>query len=363
MTPHPPDSIVFGATGFLGRSIVAELLRQGRRVTAAVRGPGDRLTSWLAGQEVSTAGMTVVTCDVTVPGLGLTGLTDLAGVRDVYNAAARFAFGLDVAEARLANVTGAVNVTEWAAARTGLRRLVHVSGYRVSGAEPDYRRLGPYEASKAEGDAAVRRRARELDVPLTIVNPATVIGPGQFIGLASLVHDLWRGRLPVLPGGPGVFVPVVDIGYLASFMAAVPEHEETAGRAYWVLDDDTPELPELVALLASHLGVRAPRRSIPVWLLRRLPRALTGADPETLSFLSGDRYDTAPARAFAGRAGLRMPPVEQALRRWADDLVTARFGAGPPMSPEIPGDDSPASPGSPGNGSPDPAGRTRRPTS
>ncbi|MEU9830973.1 NAD-dependent epimerase/dehydratase family protein [Streptosporangium sp. NPDC048047] len=326
MTSHPPDSVVFGAAGFIGRSLVAELLRQGRRVAAAVRGPGDRLTSRLAGQGVDTAGLTVVTCDITAPGLGITGLS---GVRDVYNTAARFAFGLDAAEARLANVTGAVNVTEWAAARTGLRRLVHVSGYRVSGVEPDYRRLGAYEASKAEGDAAVRRRARELDVPLTIVNPATVIGPGQFIGLASLVHDLWRGRLPLLPGGSGVFVPVVDAGHLARFMAAVPEHEETAGRAYWVLDDDTPELPELVALLASHLGVRAPRRSIPVWLLRRLPRALTGADPETLSFLSGDRYDTAPARAFAERAGLRMPPVEQALRRWADDLVAARFGAGP----------------------------------
>ncbi|MFB4268724.1 alpha/beta fold hydrolase [Nonomuraea sp. GTA35] len=62
-------------------------------------------------------------------------------------------------------------------------------------------------------------------------------------------------------------------------------------------------------------------------MLRILPRALTGADPETLSFLSTDRYDTASARAFAERAGLRMPPVEAALRAWADDLVAARFGA------------------------------------
>ncbi|MBG0830583.1 alpha/beta fold hydrolase [Planomonospora sp. ID67723] len=321
-----PDSIVFGAAGFVGRSLVAELLRRGRRVAAAVRGPEERLTSWLAGQEVDAAGLTVVASDVTVPGLGLAGLD---GVRDVYNAAARFAFGLSVEEARLANVTGAVNVADWAAARPGLRRLVHVSGYRVSDAEPDYGALGAYEASKAEGDAAVRRRARELGVPLTVVNPATVIGPGQFIGLASLVHDLWHGRLPVLPGGSGVFLPVVDIDYFARFMAAVPEHEETAGRAYWVLDDATPELPELVALLAGHLGVRAPRRSIPVGLVRRLPRALTGADPETLSFMSADRYDTAPALAFARRAGLHMPPVGEALRRWADELVAARFGAAP----------------------------------
>ncbi|GAT69639.1 NAD dependent epimerase/dehydratase [Planomonospora sphaerica] len=324
-----PDSLVLGATGFVGRSLVAELLRQGRTVAAAVRGSGDRLTAWLAGQGVESSRLTAVTCDVTVPGLGLRENAGLEAVRDVYNAAGRFAFGLTVQEARSVNVTGALNVADWAATRPGLRRLVHVSGYRVSGGSPDHRREGPYEASKKEGDAAVRARAAELGLPLTVVNPATVIGPGQFIGLASLVRDLRHRRLPILPGGPGVFVPVVDIDYLVRFMAALPEHPETAGRSYWVLDDETPELPELVALLAAHLGVPAPRWSVPVGLVRRLPRALTGVDPETLSFLSKDRYDTAPALAFAERIGLRMPPVGQALRRWADDLVAARFGEGP----------------------------------
>ncbi|MFC4058368.1 alpha/beta fold hydrolase, partial [Planomonospora corallina] len=333
------DSIVLGAAGFVGRALVAELLRRGRRVAAAVRGLGDGLTSWLAGQEVDTAGLTVVTGDVTAPGLGLAEIGGLAEVRDVYNTAARFAFGLTVEEARSVNVTGALNVADWAATRPGLRRLVHVSGYRVGGGRPDYRREGAYEASKKEGDAAVRARAAELGVPLTVVNPATVIGPGQFIGLAALVRDLWRGRLPALPGGQGVFVPVVDGDYLARFMAALPEHAETAGGSYWVLDDATPELPELVALLADHLGVPAPRLSLPVGLVRRLPRALTGADPETLTFLSAERYDTAPAREFAGRAGLRMPPVDRALRQWADDLVAARFGDGPaPGRSTAPGD-------------------------
>ncbi|MFF5208163.1 alpha/beta fold hydrolase [Streptosporangium sp. NPDC000396] len=325
-----PDSIVFGAAGFIGRSLVAELLRQGRRVAAAVRGPGDRLTSWLAGQQVDTAGLTVVTADITVPGLGLEGLD---GVRDVYNAAARFAFGLGVEEARRVNVTGALNVADWAATRPGLRRLVHISGYRVSGGSADYRH-GAYEASKREADAAVRARARELGVPLTIANPSTVIGPDQFIGLASLVRDLWQGRLPALPGGPDVFLPVVDGDYFARFMAALPEHEETEGKAYWVLDDETPNLPDLVGLLAGHMGVPAPRWTIPVPVVRRLPRAITGADAETLSFMSGDRYDTAPALAFAERAGLSMPPVGETLRRWADGLVGARFGEGvPPRGP------------------------------
>ncbi|MBT2451920.1 alpha/beta fold hydrolase [Streptomyces sp. ISL-43] len=317
------DSIVFGATGFIGRSLVAELLTRGQRVAAAVR--NDTLTPWLTSQGVDTGGLEIVAADITRP------LSGLPEVRDVYNTAARFAFGLGVQEARATNVTGAINVLEWAAALPGLRRLVHISGYRVSGSEghPDYAGLGAYEASKSEGDLAVRARARELEVPLTIANPSTVIGPGQYIGLAALVGDLWNGRLPALPGGPDTFLPITSIDYFVRFLAEIPA--SPAGEHYWVLDDTTPLLPELIGTIADHTGVRAPRRTVPVGLLRRLPRRLTGADPETLAFLSADRYPTASARAFAARAGLEMPPAADALRGWADDLVAARFGAASPL--------------------------------
>lgn len=322
------DSIVFGAGGFIGRSLVAELLRGRHQVAAAVRDSGDGLTAWLDGEGVDRAGLTVVQADITVPGLGLP-CQGLSGVRDVYNTAARFAFGIDVEQARAVNVKGAVHVVEWAARQPELRRVVHISGYRMAAADgrpPDYRRQGAYEASKQEADAAVRTRCQELGVPLSIANPSTVIGPGQYIGLASVVSDLWRGRLRALPGGPEILLPVVALDYFVRFLAALPERGESAGRAYWVLDEATPNLPELVGLLAEHMGVRAPRRSVPVSLLRRLPRAITRADPETVSFLSTDRYDTASTRALAESNGLSTPPVDTALRQWADDLVATRFG-------------------------------------
>lgn len=316
------DAIVFGATGFIGRSLVAELLGRGQRVAAVTR--NDTLTPWLTARGVDLAGLTVVAADITQP------LAGLPQARDVYNTAGRYAFGLGEREARATNVIGAINVLEWAATLPELRRLVHVSGYRVSAAsgEPDYARLGAYEASKFEGDLAVRRLARERGVPLTIANPSTVIGPGQHIGLASMVRDLWEGRLPAVPGGPEVFVPIVTIDYFARFLAAIPE--APAGEHYWVLDDATPPLPALIRTVADQLGVRAPRRSIPVGLLRRLPHRLTGADPETLSFLSTDRYPTESAQSFAATAGLAMPDADEALRTWADDLIAERFGAASP---------------------------------
>ncbi|MFI6514695.1 alpha/beta fold hydrolase [Spirillospora sp. NPDC050679] len=319
-----PDSAVFGAAGFLGRALVAELLRRGHAVAAAVHGPSGPLRAWLEAQGADARALTVVTADVTRPGLGLDAMP---GVRDVYNCAARYAFGLDPVEARAVNVTGALNVLEWTAELPAARRLVHLSGYRVAGTDGPDARLGAYESSKREGDAAVRRRAAALGVPTTIANPASVIGPGQYIGLSSMVGELWRGRLPAVPGGPRTFVPVVELGHLARFLAELPAAPETAGRDYWVLDDATPELPRMLGLLAGHLGVRAPRGHVPVPLVRALPRFLTHADPETLPFLSEDRYPTGPADDFARARGLNAPPVEQALRDWADHLVASRFGA------------------------------------
>ena len=343
------DALVVGATGFIGRWLVAELLGRGRTVVAAVRGGaarGGELRGWLREHGVDDRGLVVVGADISRPDLGL--VDDDHGrseaVRDVFNAAALFRFGLGREEARRANVDGAVNVVRWAAALPRLRRLVHVSGYRVASdgrlAHPVpakeldalYRRLGAYEASKLEGDAAVRAVAEEEGVALTAVHPATVIGhsvtgeAGQYIGLAGMVRDLWAGRLPALAGSRRTFVPVVAVDHLARFMAAVPEHDEGPYRAHRVLDDATPHLPELVGLLARHLEVRPPRVTLPVGLVRRLPRAVTGVEPETLSFLSEERYDTTSADALAEKAGLSHPPVEDALRRWADRLVADRFG-------------------------------------
>ncbi|MEV2278277.1 alpha/beta fold hydrolase [Nocardiopsis sp. NPDC049922] len=339
-----PGTLVLGATGLIGRHLVAELLRSGRSVAAATRG-GPReeaLLSWLRDRGLPADRVTTVRVDATRPGLGLAPDDEriLESVRDVHNCAAVYRFGMGREEARTANVDSALHVLAWAALLPGLRRLVHVTGYRAGAPNPTdadllYRELGAYEASKIEADAAVRNLAEHEGLPLTIVNPATVIGDsvtgesGQYIGLAETIRDLWSGRLPLAPGGPATFVPVVTVDHLARFLAAVPEHDTGGVRAHWVLDESTPNLRELLYGLARHLGVRPPRGSVPVGLLRRLPRAVTRTEPETLTFLSDDRYDTASANALAAAAGLAHPPVWTSLTRWADRLVSEGFGTLP----------------------------------
>jgi dihydroflavonol-4-reductase len=361
-TAHLPSSInrrhvvLFGATGFIGRWTVKELLDQGATVTAALRNPDATrgLADWLRNHGTRTSNLRVMPVDFRAWRLGI-GDSSLAaigagGTVDVINVAGAYAFGMSTTEAVRANVESAQAVAEFAATLPDLRRLVHLSGYRVGGQEPAaepwsdaerariYKRLGAYEASKVEGDAVVQGRAQQLGIALTVVNPATVTGhsvtgeTSQVLGLATTLHLLWRGELRAMAGGARTFVPVVPVDYLAQFLAMVPTDDSTKGQAYWVLDDNTPTLTDLLTLLRNHYQVPVPRLRIPVGIVKRLPSTLTGVEPETLGFLSSDQYPTHPARELAEHQGLAMPDTIPALKRWADYLAAHHFGSTPAVA-------------------------------
>lgn len=339
-------ALVFGAAGFVGRHLVLALTAQGVAVTAACRTEAscDGLTDWMIRHGCAHPPRTLLV-DFDAPGCGIELPGHLDDVSEIYNCAAAFRFGMSEHEARHANVDSVRDIVGLAARLPQLRRLVHVTGYRVGGHQHatmprnaqrtrhSYRTLGAYEASKIEADAVLREEANRLGVPWTVVNPSTVSGVAdtgetdQYIGLAANFQDVWRGTLLARPGNADTFVPVIPVDYLARFMALLPTDPDTRGNSYWVLDNDTPALPDLLRIVGEHYRVPVPRARIPVAIIKRLPRALSKADPETLSFLSTDRYPTDQADAFAARHGLHTPATIPAIRRWADDLAAHRFGA------------------------------------
>ena len=348
MTTHENSrhALVFGASGLVGRHLILALAEAGANVTAAVRNAasGARVEQWLS-EHGLTRSISTTIVDFDAPEILAGGPAAFPFITEIHNGAGSFRFGMPADEARSINVGIVEKVVDFAAGLPRLQRLVHISGYRVGGQDPAtvpwsderraeiYRELGGYEASKVESDAIFQARSMERGIPWTIVNPATVIGDSvtgesdQHIGIANTIEQIWDGTSAALPAGNSTFVPVLTVDYLAAFMAAAAVDPDAAGKAYWILDDATPPLTDLLTQVGRHLGGKIPSLKIPVSVIKRLPQWVTKADPETLGFLSSDRYPTESAVELAARNGIPMPDVQVSLERWADYMAAHRFGA------------------------------------
>lgn len=340
-------ALVFGASGLTGRHLVLALLEAGVEVTTATRSERSAagLGRWLGAHGVVPPPNVLVEFSST--GV-LPGPEAFGHITEIHNCAGAYRFGMSDEEARTANVGTVEAIVDLAAGIPALTRVLHLSGYRVGGQDParvpwsdehrrrTYRELGAYEASKVESDAVFQALAEQHGLAWTIVNPSSVIGHSetgesdQYVGLATSLRDLWQGTSAALPGDATTFVPVVTADHLARFMALLPTDKASVRRSYWVLDHRTPALPDLLAQVAAHYEVKVPRLRVPVGVVKTLPARITRADPETLSFLSSDRYPTSEAEELAGRHRLTMPDTATSILAWADHLVVQRFGDATP---------------------------------
>jgi dihydroflavonol-4-reductase len=202
-----------GATGFVGSHLATLLRNCGAHVTAFVRDRSacDRLRLLdvcCATAELDDVDSLTRACN------GVEYLFHLAGAVDFENDWERF---------HLVNVEGTRNVVA-AALRAGVPRLVHTSSIVAVGAndrplpldEASTWNLGrfrvPYVTTKRQGEElALQSSCQKLHV--VAVNPACVIGPGDFSKseFGTLCYRFWRGRIPFHFGGGHNFVDVRDV--------------------------------------------------------------------------------------------------------------------------------------------------------
>ena len=317
--------LVTGGTGFVGRAIVERLVGSGDGVKALAR--SDSSASVLA-----ELGAEPVRGDV----LDLDSLAaSMRGCEVVYHAAGANAFCLrDPSPMFEANVRGSANVVR-AAAVAGVGRVVYTSSAATLGeargtigSEESAHRgwfLSAYERSKFEAEQAVLATARETNVDVVSLNPASVQGPGRATGSARLLLDYLNGRLKAVVDSRLSLVDIADCteGHLLAASRGTP------GERY-VLSGATLTMREGLALVACVLGVERPVRTLPPslamavataaeavgWLRRGSPRICREL---ARTLIHGHAYDGSKAtRAL----GLRYTPIEQTLQRtvawWVD---------------------------------------------
>ena len=311
--------LLTGASGFIGSAVARALVEEGFSVRALVRPESRRDHLAALGIEI-VEGRIDAADSVTAA---------LASCRYLVHVAADYRlWARDQREIFAANVEGTRAVMQ-AARNAGVERVVYTSSVatvepRPDGSPADERAFmaetaasGAYQRSKIMAERLVREMV-SAGLPAVIVNPATVIGPGDArpTPTGKIIIAAATGRIPAFVDTGLNLVHVDDVarGHVAALRRG------RIGERY-ILGGDNVRFARMLGDIAELAGRRAPRLRIPwyaglpvAWAAEGAAR-VTGREP--LATLEGVRH--ARDRMFFSTAkaeqelGIRARPYREAL--------------------------------------------------
>src|SRR5579871_1559406 len=212
-------AFVTGATGLLGSNLVGALLEHGHEVRGLVRSPEKAQRIFPGGKiELVTGNVRDV---ATFSGA-------LAGCDALFHTAAYFREyyqpGDHKAMLEKINVQGTVDLLI-AAEKQRVKKAVHISSGGVIGKRPDgnpsnentlpddHTSSNLYFASKLDAELAIKRFLKERTLPVTMILPSWMWGPGDSGPNAAgkLLLDFMNQKLPGVVDGGTSIVDVRDV--------------------------------------------------------------------------------------------------------------------------------------------------------
>jgi len=293
--------LVAGGTGFVGSSIVRELVRRGQKVAVLTRdaaGATERYPAsgveYRQGDVRDAESLAGAMRDVEVV-IGSQMFPNLP----VENPARRQTFA-EVDARGTENMAGAAKAA-------GVRRYIYISG---AGAAPD----APYHwfRSKWRAESAVR----ESGLTYVIFRPSWVFGPGD----KALNRFLSMSRfLPFVPLIGNAAKQRLQPVFVDDVARAVAEAVDSSAADNQTFDIGGPEVLSMKEIVRTALAVAGRRR-----LLLSAPKPLMKAIASPLQFMPGrpltpDAVDFITMDALADpaevqeRLGLKMTPLREAL--------------------------------------------------
>jgi nucleoside-diphosphate-sugar epimerase len=260
---------VTGGTGFIGGAVARQLRARGDEVACLVRSPG------------KAAPLTEIGCELVAGDLGdAAALREgMAGCDGLVHAAAMYEVGIPASQRPAmyeANVAGSERVLG-AARDAGLGKVVYVSTVGTFGnthgevvdeghEHPGQEFTSYYEETKLEGQRVAERMIAE-GLPVTIVQPGGVYGPGDQSQVADLMAEFFAGRLFLLPF-PELGICLAHVEDVAAGILLALDRG-VAGESY-VLSGPATTMREAIDTVASLSGRRAPKRAMPTAAIKAL---------------------------------------------------------------------------------------------
>jgi dihydroflavonol-4-reductase len=251
------DVFVTGGTGFIGSQVVARLLARGHAVRGLAR-------SSRSGERLQAQGAIAVPGDLHDRKALREGMS---GCQSVLHVAAAYEFwGPSRAAFRRTNVEGTRIVIE-CASDAGVSRVVSVSSVVVFGLPTQSPitedtpvgpvRFSEYARTKYEGDLLAWRLCDARKLPLVVVYPGAVLGPGDPKATGRYVRDFVERRMPATVLQDCTF-PFVHVGDVAEAIIRAAETPGIEGRKYLVAAENLT-FRQINAMITDISGVRPPR--------------------------------------------------------------------------------------------------------
>jgi len=316
-------TVVTGATGFLGSALVTELVKRQQSVRILARDGAK------ARQQFGDA-VTIIPGDINdAPRVQQA----VEGATTIYHLAGRLYHPSTPAELyHQTHVEGTRTLLQACLGQTRLQRIVHASTTGVHGVtgetpaaeDAPFAPTNPYEATKLEGELLSLKAYQEQGLPVSVVRPGLVYGPGD-LHLLGFFVAIKKGRFRVIEGGKALLHPLY-IDDLVAALLLCAEHPRATGRSYNIAGERPVTVCELATAIAHTLDRELPAGSIPLWLadfasdvFAIMPGMKGERAPLTRSrvaFLTNSRiYDITRARSeldFVPKVGL-----EEGMKRTA----------------------------------------------
>jgi nucleoside-diphosphate-sugar epimerase len=244
-----------GASGYTGGRLLECLHARGDEVSVLLR-PAGRASSLARLRSLAARVVEGDLADAEAIGRLVAGNEAIVHVAAVYRTA-----GHPDSYYREVNVGGTERLLE-AAAVSGVRRFVHTSTVGVHGhvAKPpadETSAIAPgdiYQATKAEAEALALRYHETRGVPVAVVRPGAIYGPGE-TRLLKLFRAIARGRYAIVGDGKSFYHPVYIDDLVQGFLLAL-DRPEAVGEAFLICGPAWVSQAELAERIAMHTGGR-----------------------------------------------------------------------------------------------------------